>query len=150
MKKSTFVIIAVSLIILIVGTIFLVYEPRTNEPRICFEETCFDIEIVDEEQERNKGLMFREELANDVGMFFIFEQSGNYPFWMKNTPLPLDIIWIDSELKVVHIANYTAPQSTDIIDPLAVAKYVLEINGGLSETLGIEIGSVAVIRGIDG
>ncbi|MGV8142908.1 MAG: DUF192 domain-containing protein [Candidatus Pacearchaeota archaeon] len=141
MKKLNYIIIA---LLFILGTYFVL--TIKSSPEVCFGVNCFSVEIADEEAERSKGLMFRETLANDEGMLFIFDSVGNYPFWMKNTPLPLDIIWIDSDYRVVHIAHNTTPGSTDIIYPTAEAKYVLEINGGLSDTLGIELNSVADIN----
>ncbi len=141
------ILFSLIIFLIILSGYFILNEKKDS--MVCFEEDCFSVEIADEEIERNKGLMFREELDKDRGVLFIFENSGTYPFWMKNTPLPLDIIWIDNNYKVVHIANNTTPYSTDIINPAVEAKYVLEINGGLSHYLGFEVGSISEFRGID-
>ena len=91
------------------------------------------------------------QMDKDKGMFFIFESEGTYPFWMKNTLIPLDIIWIDNRNKIVYIAENAqpCPASTLIcpsISPLGNAKYVLEINGGLCQALGIKAGDEVSIK----
>ena len=90
--------------------------------------------------ERSRGLMFREEMAADHGMLFIFETEGDRYFWMKNTPLPLDIIYIDATGKIVSIAADTTPFSEQTIPSGAPAKYVLELNAGTSAERGIGVG----------
>ncbi len=145
--KTKYIFVIVILFIVVIG--FAVWYQNRDlserillEPSVCFDETCFDVEIADDVEERTKGLMFREDLDKDEGMLFVFEQTGVYPFWMKNTPLSLDIIWMDSEFSVVYVANRTTPFSTNNIDPGAEAKYVLEINAGLSDEYEIKTGSV--------
>jgi len=86
--------------------------------------------------------MGRKNLAEDAGMLFIFDKEGFYPFWMKDTLIPLDIIWIDENNKIVYIAGNAQPcvQNCKNYDPPKEAKYVLEINGGLADKLNIKIG----------
>ncbi|MSS74194.1 DUF192 domain-containing protein [Candidatus Pacearchaeota archaeon] len=141
-------IIYISIIFFVIGTITLFLLTENKMPKVCFENSCFEVEIVDDDLERTRGLMFRENLANNMGMLFIFEKLGVYPFWMKNTILSLDIIWINSEFEVVHIEKETVPQSLSNLNPKVEAKYVLEINAGLSIDKNIEIGSIAKFRGI--
>ena len=86
--------------------------------------------------------MYRESLGEDEGMLFVFEEEGEYNFWMKNTIIPLDMIWIDSEGRIVHIEYDAQPceENCELIRPEIEARYVLEINSGLSEKLGIKVG----------
>ena len=95
----------------------------------------------------SRGLMFREKMDADKGMLFIFEKEGEYPFWMKNTLIPLDIIWINEDKEVVFISENAQPcneeYSCSSINPGNNAKYVLEINGGISEKIGLKIGDKA-------
>ena len=100
-------------------------------------------EVVDNETARETGLMFRKSLGENNGMLFIFPKSSVQNFWMKNTLIPLDIIFISDELAVVKI-QHAVPCAND---PCALyssekpAKYVLEVNGNLTDTYGIEEGS---------
>ena len=112
-------------------------------PEVCYKEHCFSVELVKTESQREKGLMYRTELDKDRGMLFIFDEVGIYPFWMKNTLIPLDIIWISSDNKVVFINQNTQPCKSLIcpsVLPTAKAKYVLEINAGVSQEIGLKVG----------
>jgi len=85
--------------------------------------------------------MFRESLEDNEAMLFIYDSDGKYNFWMKNTLIPLDIIWIDLEGKIVYIEHEAQPCGDEckIIKPQKDARFVLEINGGLAEELGIKL-----------
>ena len=92
--------------------------------------------------------MYRERLDEDKGMIFVFSEEGTYSFWMKNTLISLDMIWIDEEQKVVYIAHNVQPcaePQCPSMNPDAKAKYVLEINANLSEKKGISVGDMARI-----
>jgi signal peptidase I len=107
-------------------------------------EYQFDIEIADDANERELGLMFRTDLPEKKGMFFIFDEPGQLSFWMKNTLIPLDIIFIDSDFNIVHIEANAMPCEGDpceIYESVQTAKYVFEIGGGQSEVLGIKVGN---------
>ena len=111
---------------------------------VCFDEgECFNVEVADSARERARGLMWRTEMGEGEGMLFIFDEEGRHGFWMKNTFIPLDIIWIDAEGKVVFILEDARPcgdRECEAFDPLVESKYVLEINGGLAGKLGIGVG----------
>lgn len=133
------------IIALFVGLTVFFLNKEDGVNKVCFDEDCFVVEVVDDDEKRQKGLMFREELDENAGMLFIFENEGNYPFWMKNTLIPLDMLWIDSSGKIVDIKEADPCESDpcDVIYHSGSAKYVLEINKGLSAALGIEIGEIA-------
>ena len=121
-----------------------------DKPRVCFGENCFNVEIVDTPAEREIGLMNRESLDLDSGMLFIFESEGYYPFWMKNTLIPLDIIWIDNNNFIIDIKT-AVPCLADpcpIISPSGDALYVLEVNGGIASEKGIIVGMQTEFIGI--
>ncbi len=103
-------------------------------------EHRFEVEVAATDRERAKGLMFREEMAADHGMLFIFEGEGDRYFWMKNTPLPLDIIYISAAGRIVSIAADTTPFSEEVVPSGAPARYVLELNAGTSARLEIAPG----------
>jgi len=102
---------------------------------------CFAVTLAQTEAERAQGLMYRSVLGPREGMLFVFDREGVYPFWMKDTLLSLDIIWISSDYRVVHIAANTLPMSTRSLDPGKKSSYVLEIVGGTAAKLGIRVGS---------
>jgi hypothetical protein len=109
---------------------------------VCIEQTCFESEIADSPKERAKGLMFREKLEEDKGMLFVYPEEGIYNFWMKNTLIPLDIIWISTDKRIVHIeeAMPCEEEPCKIYSPEEKAQFILEIKGGTAERKGIEIG----------
>lgn len=97
----------------------------------------FKAEIADEPQEISLGLMYRQELEQDHGMLFIFENEVMSSFWMKNTLIALDMIFISQDKKVISIVHEAEPQTTSPRLASAPFKYVLEINGGLANKFGI-------------
>jgi uncharacterized membrane protein (UPF0127 family) len=103
------------------------------------------VEIAATPEARNRGLMYRNQLP---GMLFVFPRSDNHRFWMKNTPLRLDMIFIGEDLRVVGLVESAVPFSTN---PLAVdkpSKYVLEVNGGFVARHDIRVGDQVELRGI--
>jgi len=96
----------------------------------CVAKSCFSLEIAKTPEERTQGLMFREILAQDHGMVFIFPQSDIYPFWMKNTKIPLDMIRLDASYNIVDIqeANPCTQDPCAVYTPKAKASYVIELN----------------------
>ncbi|RYF88709.1 MAG: DUF192 domain-containing protein [Caulobacteraceae bacterium] len=100
----------------------------------------FQVEIADDETERRNGLMWRESLAPDRGMLFDFKAEAPRAFWMKNTLIPLDIIYIAADGTVVSIAAMAMPKSEDSLPSSGAALGVLEIAGGRAGELGIKPG----------
>lgn len=99
-----------------------------------------DIEIADNEYETQTGLMYRNKLEINHGMLFIFPNNDYRSFYMKNTKIPLDIIYIDEDKNIVSFQKNTKPYDETSLPSNAPAKYVLEINAGLSEEWQLEIG----------
>jgi len=104
----------------------------------------FSIEIADDPDEQARGLMFRPALSTDAGMLFIFDQPRQANFWMRNTMIPLDMIFIDDTGKVDSIAERTDTYSEQVSSSKGDVRAVLEINGGLSRQLGIGPGSQVI------
>ena len=101
----------------------------------------FNVECAVSDAERAKGLMFRKELGNNEGMLFIWDSDALRQFWMKNTLINLDILFINSELKIVNIKEKAQSGSTRIISSKFPVKYVLEINAGQSKKRNITVGA---------
>lgn len=97
--------------------------------------------ILDTENKRAQGLMNYTYLPPDSGMLFVFDYAGDYPFWMKNTYIPLDIIFMDDNFRVVSIAYNTQPMSEEFIRAGVNYKYAMEVNAGYANFHNIQIGS---------
>lgn len=100
----------------------------------------FTVEMADEPEEISRGLMDRTDMAPDVGMIFDFGQPREASMWMKNTILPLDMLFLQPDGHIVAIARNTVPGSLAQINPGVPVKGVLELNAGRSAELGIEPG----------
>jgi uncharacterized protein len=109
---------------------------------VCFDSVCFDVRIADNGVERSRGLMYEKFLPEMTGMLFVFDNVGNHSFWMKNTYIPLDIVWIDEGLKVVSIKTVDPCNSErcEVFYGSRDSKFVLEIGAGLSSVYGISVG----------
>lgn len=104
-----------------------------------------DVWIADTPYKRSKGLSVVDELNKNEGMFFIFEQSGIYPFWMKDMQFPINIMWVDESMRIVHIHEHAIPEDyPHSYNPGKEALYVLETQHGFVETYGIAIGDSVV------
>jgi uncharacterized protein len=113
----------------------LVQQTTPATKQLTVGKTTVSVEVADTPKAREIGLMNRKSLAKNTGMVFIFEEGGRYPFWMKNTLIPLDIIWIGSDLKVAGIMENLPPCPPATVtcptySPGVIARYVLEVNAG--------------------
>lgn len=119
-----------------------------SEGKVCFGLDCFRVEVASQPDSRARGLMFRGHLKPDAGMLFIFGKEGHYGFWMKNTFIPLDIIWINRQKQVVHITHNARPCLPWRCEPIysnQPALYVLEVNAGLATVIGLKTGDSATL-----
>ncbi len=142
-SKKNLIIIAISLLIAYTLAISFDFE---DENEVCFDKNCFEVEIASSEEELTKGLMHKLNLDEDSGMLFVFEEEGFYQFWMKDMFIPLDMIWISKDDEIIHIEKNVQPcsqETCEIFIPNEKALYVLEINSGISEKIGLEIGQTA-------
>lgn len=107
-----------------------------------------NVEIADDNQERQKGLMFREKLNENSGMLFVFDEEGNQPFWMKNTMIPLDMIFIDKNFKIIDIKNVFPCD----VEPCTLYKspmpalYVLEVDSNFTVRNNIKVGDKIIFK----
>ncbi len=117
--------------------------------KVCFGNNCFQVELAISPKQKQQGLMLRGFLDQNQGMLFVYEKEGRYSFWMKNTLIPLDMIWINNENKIVFIEKNVQPCKNipcPSIDPEADAKYVLELNAGKSQEIGLAVGDQVSIE----
>ncbi len=116
---------------------------QNKNPSVCFASSCFQVELADTPAEWRQGLMNRQALTLDAGMLFIFPQEDFYNFWMKDTLIPLDIIWFDENKKIVTINKDAPPcqiKNCPTYNSEIAARYVLEVNAGIAERLNLKPG----------
>jgi len=99
-----------------------------------------DIELAQNESQRQLGLMYRDTLAENQGMLFIFDNEEVRAFWMKNTILSLDMIFVNTRNEIVTIHKYTTPYSEETYESTKPAKYVIEVNAGYTDKQKISVG----------
>ena len=148
MLNATQLVVSIFVIVVIVGFVFL-FGPKLLEPvnqipinvnKVCLKQTCFNVEMAKTPVEREKGLMFKKNLSENFGMVFVFENEDKYGIWMKNMQIPIDIIWIDKNKKVVYVKENAQPcKSTfcEVYVPNKEALYVLELKAGTISKKGI-------------
>lgn len=112
------------------------------------KELVLKVEVADTPEKRILGLQYRSELSDDQGMLFLFPSESVQSFWMKNTPISLDMIFIGGDLKIVGIIHQAIPFSTASQFVSAPSRFVLEVQGGLSRRSGIDVGDAVRFEGI--
>jgi hypothetical protein len=147
MKRRHLLLIAIVILILTAGII--INKNSSTSDQICIEESCFHVEVADTDAKKILGLSNRDSLSADSGMLFPYPEGAIPGFWMKDMRFPIDIIWINSEMKISGIVNDFQPcldsYSCLPVYPEEEIIYVLEINSGLSEYYGFEAGNSVLI-----
>ncbi|MFZ5946617.1 MAG: DUF192 domain-containing protein [Stygiobacter sp.] len=124
----------------------------TKEGELSFNDqkgnliSSIDIEIADTDEQRQLGLMFRDKMEETQGMLFIFDREAPQAFWMHNTILPLDIIYINSKMEIVHIVKNAKPFDDSSLPSIKPAQFVVEVNAGYCEKFGLKEGDKIVWR----
>jgi uncharacterized protein len=111
------------------------------------------VELATNDETRAQGLMYRDSLPDGTGMLFLFARDDEYPFWMKNTLIPLDMIWVTSDHRIAAVSHDVPPCKADpcpSYPPHAISRYVLEVAGGVAKKHGLKAGDALRIEGIDG
>jgi uncharacterized protein len=122
-------------------------QPQVGITTQSGREVAFQVELADTPAKRELGLQYRRELAEDRAMIFIFPREEQLSFWMKNTPIALDMIFISAERKIAGIVENTVPFSLDARSVNGTSQYVLEINGGLARRYGFKPGDSVRFQG---
>jgi uncharacterized membrane protein (UPF0127 family) len=139
--------------LLFLFTIFLATSACQAEPKVTIttkagREVAFYVEVANTPAKRELGLQYRKDLATDRGMLFLFAHDQVLTFWMKNTTIPLDMVFIGQDGKIVGIVEEAVPFSLDSRSVSAPSRYVLEINGGLSRRYGFKAGDPVRLDGV--
>jgi len=117
----------------------------TRYATACAKNTCFKVELASSEAEVERGLMYRDHLAPDGGMLFIFPKNAVYSIWMKNMLISLDVIWLDENHRVIAINKNMQPCGQGDCpgaSPDIPATYVLEVNAGTADTINLSAGDI--------
>ena len=137
-----------SFILLLVGSVACRSGPRVVIATKSSEEFAVQVEIADTPEKRKLGLQYRRNLGDDQGMLFLFPTEEVQSFWMINTPIPLDMIFIGSNRSVVGIIHGAVPFSKVLRSVSTPSQFVLEVRGGLSRSKGIKAGDLVRFEGI--
>lgn len=144
MSKLFIILTLLFCFLFVVVLILAVFHFSKIKPKTLFyKDFGFNIEYAITPQQRVEGLMGRENLNKNEAMLFVFPKQGVYGFWMKNMLIPIDIIWMDKDLKITHIERNVPPCITDpcvSYKPSSSSQYVLEIQAELSRELNMKIG----------
>jgi len=135
-------------LVLFTYIIILLYNPLAKAEalevgKVRFEDHWVEVELPQTPSEFARGLMFRRELTPNKGMLFVFKKESRYKFFMKNMLIPLDMIWMDKDKRVVFIKKNAQPckgKECPAIFPDRPAMYVLEVKAGTAEDIGLKIG----------
>lgn len=122
-------------------------KPKNNE--VCFNDQCVKVELAVTSLQRMRGLQYRDSMSDDRGMLFIFEGMEVQKFWMKDTYIPLDMIWLDYGKRVLYIEKNAQPCHKDPCPkygPDDQAMFVVEVNAGKAKKMGIHTGDTLEFR----
>lgn len=116
------------------------HNTATQRPTIIVGTKTLEVEIVQTDEARMRGLMHREQLGEHEGMLFVFEEAQIQSFWMRNTFIPLDIAFIDANGKIIDVQRMEPLDETKSYHSPAPVPYVLEVNAGWFERNGVKVG----------
>lgn len=129
-------------------------DESATHPRVVFPDGyVVNVEIAADDATRAQGLMFRDRLRDGTGMLFFFPETGEQAFWMKNTLIPLDMIWIDEQKRIVHVKTDVPPCQADPCPsyaPGVPARYILEVAAGIARQHHLAPGNVLRFENVDG
>jgi len=126
--------------VLIIFLLYLLIPRKTKSGNFKIKNTTYQLELAKTISQQATGLSGRTSLCSNCGMLFVFAYEDIWPFWMQNTLIPLDIIWLDKNGKIVHYVNATELKSLKILKNSTPAKYVLELNSGDFDKLKLKLG----------
>lgn len=135
-----------SLLIIVIFVVILLFS-RKNTINLTIKNKSYRLEIAKTIFQQAKGLSKRKSLCPNCGMIFPFPSETFHPFWMKDTLIPLDIIWLDQQGRVVYIVQ-GKPNDLSILQNTSPAKYVIELNAGDTQKLNLTIGDTIYVTGL--
>jgi uncharacterized membrane protein (UPF0127 family) len=129
-------------ILWLIPMVLLCASCMAREPHVVLKGEKFTVELAETQEKQALGLMFRDELPESHGMLFVFPVEAMRSFWMKNTRIPLDIMYFDADLRLVNVqtARPCRTRNCPVYPSTAPARYVLELNAGTAAALGVQPG----------
>jgi uncharacterized membrane protein (UPF0127 family) len=141
--------LALPVAVLVLG---LTVSACASEPRVVLHTArgpvAVTVEVAVTPAQQSLGLMYRKEMGTNAGMLFVFDRTVEHPFWMKNTVLPLDMIFLGDDRKVVGIVHDAVPFTTTSRTVGVPSRYVLEVNAGFSARHGVRTGDQATFENV--
>ena len=116
-------------------------EPVAPQAKVTVGDATVDVEVVSTEAKVERGLMYREHLPPDQGMLFLMNREYDWAFWMRNTLLPLDIIFIKKDMTVAGVAANAKPKDESLLRVGVPSLFVLEVNAGWAAAHGVKAGT---------
>ena len=131
--------LAIIATVVVLTIIFIAINSQKTYTSLVVGNQTLQVEIANTSQKRQQGLCCRDSLPADQGMLFVYDKPGDYRFWMKDTRIPLDMIWIGSNKHIVHIEHSVAPESyPQTFSSPEPAQYILETNAGYAKKHGLK------------
>lgn len=151
LSKNIVIGIIISVLMIIVLILFGRPKEKTlsNNIGLTIKHQDYYLEVAQNSLQRSKGLSGRDQICSNCGMLFVFKKEGIYPFWMKDTKIPLDMIWVNSENKIVKIVTALETNSTKEYTNDKPAKYVIELNANEVFKLDLKIGDTIAIPSVN-
>ncbi len=147
-KRRNLIILAFIGLLIIIGIISLLLKKQNTFPKslgVVIKNNGYYLEVAQSNQETKKGLSNRDQLCPNCGMLFVFNKEDQHDFWMKDTHIPLDIIWINSKKEIVKIIVSAKTDSETIYSNKAPAQYVIELPANESLKLNLQVGDTIPI-----
>jgi uncharacterized membrane protein (UPF0127 family) len=146
LKNGLIALLAIIVVVLAFSLVQTLRHRRAaNMGEVTINHTTFDVEIADTDQSRTLGLMYRKSLPEKTGMLFLFDKPGIYPFWMRNTLISLDIIFISPDHRILNICTMP-PETDENCSPAGETLYVLELAAGEAKRYHLEAGQTVDIQ----
>ena len=145
MKKLSIVLLFVLLSIALIYSLSSRGGARVEFVNASGRVAAISVEVADTPQEQERGLMHRAHLGDDEGMLFVFRDDATRYFWMKDTPIPLDMVFVNGDGRVVDINYNATPNTEDVYASKEACRYVIEVNGGFCNKHSIRVGDLAKI-----
>lgn len=160
MRALRRIILDVVVFVAIIGSLFYLYQSYGKEitvylfgeskNTIFVDDLSAVVTIADTPEERRQGLSGVSSLPDREGKLFIFDEEGSYGFWMKNMSIPIDILWVNNNLEIVHIEENVKPESYPAVyNSSKPARFVLEFNAFFADTFKIKVGDKVTIPAND-